>query len=172
MGSALIGLIGVVIGILCNEYFRRENRIEKYSEKIFEKRLQIHESLFEKIKEDYEAINNLINDRELTLEERHNIVSKVILELADFIDVIEFYLDERLVVQVMTLFMGTEEILPDSADREEKISTFRKDLKITKKMIIDESGVTQAVNSFRKVSKSKPTSSIISYFESLKKTNE
>ncbi|MDC4533618.1 hypothetical protein OHV54_12010, partial [Acinetobacter baumannii] len=102
----------------------------------------------------------------------HNIVSKVILELADFIDVIEFYLDERLVVQVMTLFMGTEEILPDSADREEKISTFRKDLKITKKMIIDESGVTQAVNSFRKVSKSKPTSSIISYFESLKKTNE
>ncbi|MDC4533647.1 hypothetical protein OHV54_12155, partial [Acinetobacter baumannii] len=72
MGSALIGLIGVVIGILCNEYFRRENRIEKYSEKIFEKRLQIHESLFEKIKEDYEAINNLINDRELTLEERHN----------------------------------------------------------------------------------------------------
>lgn len=172
MGSALIGLIGVVIGILCNEYFRRENRIEKYSEKIFEKRLQIHESLFEKIKEDYEAINNLINDRELTLEERHNIVSKVILELADFIDVIEFYLDERLVVQVMTLFMGTEEILPDSVDREEKISTFRKDLKITKKMIIDESGVTQAVNSFRKVSKSKPTSSIISYFESLKKTNE
>ncbi|AVF45921.1 hypothetical protein V6347_14955 [Acinetobacter baumannii] len=172
MGSALIGLIGVVIGILCNEYFRRENRIEKYSEKIFEKRLQIHESLFEKIKEDYEAINNLINDRELTLEERHNIVSKVILELADFIDVIEFYLDERLVVQVMTLFMGTEEILPDSADREEKISTFRKDLKLTKKMIIDESGVTQAVNSFRKVSKSKPTSSIISYFESLKKTNE
>ncbi|UMO42746.1 hypothetical protein L2Z44_16460 [Acinetobacter baumannii] len=134
--------------------------------------MQIHESLFEKIKEDYEAINNLINDRELTLEERHNIVSKVILELADFIDVIEFYLDERLVVQVMTLFMGTEEILPDSADREEKISTFRKDLKITKKMIIDESGVTQAVNSFRKVSKSKPTSSIISYFESLKKTNE
>ncbi|HHP0322249.1 hypothetical protein [Acinetobacter baumannii] len=172
MGSALIGLIGVVIGILCNEYFRRENRIEKYSEKIFEKRLQIHESLFEKIKKDYEAINNLINDRELTLEERHNIVSKVILELADFIDVIEFYLDERLVVQVMTLFMGTEEILPDSADREEKISTFRKDLKLTKKMIIDESGVTQAVNSFRKVSKSKPTSSIISYFESLKKTNE
>lgn len=172
MGSALIGLIGVVIGILCNEYFRRENRIEKYSEKNFEKRLQIHESLFEKIKEDYEAINNLINDRELTLEERHNIVSKVILELADFIDVIEFYLDERLVVQVMTLFMGTEEILPDSADREEKISTFRKDLKLTKKMIIDESGVTQAVNSFRKVSKSKPTSSIISYFESLKKTNE
>ncbi|MFX8859310.1 hypothetical protein ABTM70_13945 [Acinetobacter baumannii] len=169
MGSALIGLIGVVIGILCNEYFRRENRIEKYSEKIFEKRLQIHESLFEKIKEDYEAINNLINNRELTLEERHNIVSKVILELADFIDVIEFYLDERLVVQVMTLFMGTEEILPDSADREEKIGTFRKDLNLTKKMIIDESGVTQAVNSFRKVSKSKPTSSIISYFESLKK---
>ncbi|NUF24837.1 hypothetical protein HUN23_19000, partial [Acinetobacter oleivorans] len=86
--------------------------------------------------------------------------------------VIEFYLDERLEVQVMTLFMGTEEILPDSADRDERIRIFRKELKLTKQMIIDESGVTQAVNSFRQISKSKPNSSIISYFESIKKSKK
>ena len=171
MESALIALMGVLIGILCNEYFRRENRIEKYSEKIFEKRLQIHESLFQKIKDNSEIINDLINNRTLTSEDRHNIVSKVILELADFIDTREFYLDERLVVQVMTLFMGTEDILPDSADsadREDKISIYMKGLKLTRKMIIDESGVSQAVHSFRLVSKAKLKSSVISYFENLK----
>lgn len=172
MENALIALMGVLIGILCNEYFRRENRIEKYSEKIFEKRLQIHESLFQKIKDKSEIINDLINNRTLTPEDRHNVVSKIIFELADFIDTKEFYLDERLVVQVMTLFMGIEDILPDSDDREEKVSIYMKELKVTRKMIIDESGITQAVNSFRQVSKAKLKSSVINYFENLKKTNK
>jgi hypothetical protein len=48
MDSALIALIGVLIGILTNEYLRRNNRIEKYSEKLFDKKLEIYKTTLSK----------------------------------------------------------------------------------------------------------------------------
>src|SRR2546423_653818 len=47
--TSLIGLIGVLIGLFINEYFRRRNRVELYSKEIFQKRLSVYEKLYEKI---------------------------------------------------------------------------------------------------------------------------
>jgi hypothetical protein len=45
MEEALIGLLGVLVGLFVNEHFRKTNRIENYSSTVFEKRLKIYEEL-------------------------------------------------------------------------------------------------------------------------------
>ncbi len=40
MEGALIGLAGLLIGILLNEYYRRKSRIEQYSAQVFEKKVK------------------------------------------------------------------------------------------------------------------------------------
>lgn len=45
MESALIALVGVLAGILLNEYFRKRNLVEVYSQKVFDKHLKVHEDL-------------------------------------------------------------------------------------------------------------------------------
>jgi xanthosine utilization system XapX-like protein len=43
MGTALIGLLGVLVGISINEWLRKRNRIETYAARVFDKRLEIYE---------------------------------------------------------------------------------------------------------------------------------
>lgn len=70
MESALIALAGVLIGILCNEHFRRRNRIEFYSQKIFDKRLSVYENLFVMLQDGYEIVCDVMEDEDLSEYER------------------------------------------------------------------------------------------------------
>jgi len=49
MEEAVIGLLGVLLGIGLGEYLRRKRRLENYSSTVFEKRLALYEELFEKV---------------------------------------------------------------------------------------------------------------------------
>jgi len=45
MESAIVGCLGLLLGVVLGEFFRRRRRIEVYAQKVFEKRLEIHEEL-------------------------------------------------------------------------------------------------------------------------------
>ena len=62
MDGALIGLVGLLIGGLLNEHYRRKSRIEKYSSQVFEKRINIYEGLMSEIKLASSIINELIEN--------------------------------------------------------------------------------------------------------------
>lgn len=49
MEAAIIGLTGMLLGILLNELLRRRNRIEGYAVRVFDKRLEIYEGLYERV---------------------------------------------------------------------------------------------------------------------------
>ena len=68
LGSETI--LGVLLGILINEYFRRNARIEKYSDKIFEKRLEIYENFSKEISTANSVITELTNAEELSVEDK------------------------------------------------------------------------------------------------------
>lgn len=168
MENALIALLGVLIGVLCNEYFRRENRIEKYSEKMFDKRLEIHEHLYQKIQESASVIDDIINDERILETDRQQYVSNVILGIADFLEPIEFYLDQNLIVQVMTVFMGAEDIVPSHPNRNELIKVYRQNLKATKVLIQDTCGVKRANENFINVTRTKFNTPILKYFKKIR----
>jgi hypothetical protein len=45
MNSSLIGIVGILLGILVTEYFNRRKRVEVYAQKVFEKRLEVYDTL-------------------------------------------------------------------------------------------------------------------------------
>ena len=75
MTEALIGVIGLLLGILLGEYFRRGRRIELYSKEIFQKRLQIYEELYKKIGEAKKIADDIIENPKYSKEERKELLS-------------------------------------------------------------------------------------------------
>ena len=145
MENALIALVGVLIGILCTEHFRRKNRIEFYSQKVFDKRLAIHEELFSLMQGSYSIISNLMEHEGLTEDERKDIASSVIIPICEYTDKNQFYLDKYLIVQVSTVFMGSEDVIgySDPVIREAEKSKIRQAYAESKDMIISESGAAE-----------------------------
>ena len=69
METAFIGLLGVLLGVLLNEYFRKKSRIEIYSKEVFQKRLEIYEELYKKMEDSYLIAQDIIEnpDSSITL---------------------------------------------------------------------------------------------------------
>lgn len=47
METALVGFVGLLIGMFITEHFRKRSKIEQFSRPIFEKRLSVYEKLME-----------------------------------------------------------------------------------------------------------------------------
>lgn len=171
MDSALIGLVGVLIGILLNETLRRRNRIENYSAKVFEKRLTIYEELFELIRAYSGVADEVIENENLTKEERHQLVSEAIHSVAGFSDENELYLNEEIIVHCVPLMMGVEDIfyIEDENGKKKEIQKFQDNLLAAKRMIRKESGIQDLDNLFGSITKAKHSSPIIDYYRNKKK---
>ena len=96
MEKVAVGLLGVLLGILINEYFRRNARIEKYSDKIFEKRLEIYENFAKEISTANSVITELTNAEELSVEDKKEIAFQAGLKVVEYTDKYEFYLNEEI----------------------------------------------------------------------------
>lgn len=175
MESELIGLAGVVIGVVLGvglgEYFRRNNRIEVYSQKIFDKRLTIHEELFARFITGNYVISEVMKNTALSEEERANLVSSVIIPICEFMDQNAFYINKYLIAQVATTYIGAEDVLTHENDLDITAARSKvyKSSKATKKMILEESGVTEAFKHFSTISKSKPDSEVIKRIKELER---
>lgn len=170
METAFIGLLGVFIGIVLNEYLRRRSRIENYSNKIFEKRLDAYEGLMIRVHLASEVASEIISNSDLTKQERHDAISEVILNIASFVDDNEFYVDSDLGGHCTALFMGVEDIpeIKDENEKEKAISEYWRQYRNTKRMVLDDSGIAEINRLFKSVNKPKLSSPIIERIRELK----
>lgn len=165
MESALIGLCGVLIGILVNEHLRRNRRIEEYASSVFKRRLEVHEELYAKIQQAYPIATDLIETPDYTTEERHAIASKLIIDMAHFMDSHSLYLSENVCMHCGAMFIGVENYhnIEDTADREQQVKHFWNLIREAKDMIRAESGFQQFDKLFGIVTKPKYQSAIAEY---------
>lgn len=171
MKEALIGFLGVLLGILLGEMLRRYSRIENYSAKVFEKRLDIYEALLVRLRLAAESVREMMDNEHLSKAERHQIVSAAVLDIAEFCDEHELYISEELTVHCVSFLMGTEDIgdIADPQERERLKNNFGQDLLLAKRMLRQEAGLTKMDKVFRSVMKPKYSGPIVDYYRDMKK---
>jgi hypothetical protein len=163
METALIGLAGVLLGILINEILRRQNRIESYAGRVFEKRLEIYEGLYHRVAALGPLASDLINNSTYSYEERHQIVSVGVHDVASWCDDNDMYINEELAVHCVPLLMGIEDVfeMKDETAKQKAIIRFPEDLRAAKKMIRKEAGVEGIEKLFSQITKPRRCSPII-----------
>jgi hypothetical protein len=163
METALIGLTGVLIGIFINEILRRRNRIESYAGRVFDKRLEIYEGLYQRVASLGRLSTDLIENSTYSPEKRHQIVSVAVHDIAGWCDDNDMYINEELAVHCVPLLMGIEEIydMKDEAAKQDRITQFRENLRAAKKMLRKESGIEGIEKLFSIITKPQRSSSII-----------
>lgn len=168
MTQALIGVLGVLVGIFVNELLRRNRRIEEYSTKIFEKRLQVYEELYSKLHECYEASGDAL-ERDYSAKERHEIMASRVFPLLEFMDRNSLYLNDEITVHCGGMWMSVDEIpaIENAEERAAQTEAFRADFKDAKEMIEEESGLKRINKLFRSISKPKYSSRLIEYYREL-----
>ncbi len=173
MEAAWIGVIGGLAGVLLgsgiSELLRRSNRIEIYASHIFDKRTQIYEQLYTKMVEGQDVVEQVMKNDELSAEERHAMISTIVLDLADFCDVHQLYLNEELALHCSASFMGAEEVIDIKSlkKREEAAKAIRINVKNAKSMIKAESGIARIDRFFGSLTRAKHSSPVIDHYRSL-----
>lgn len=172
MQSALLSILGVLVGLLISEYFHRQRRIEPFSHQIFEKRLEAHEHLLRLCNAAYDEITDILNS-DAPRELRESVVGKHIHALASFSDQNMLYLNEELTVHTTVTFIGAEDIpeIEDEDERESRLQDLRDNYKCAKDMIVAESGAAEINSHFQKVAKSQPDSDFIRYLRHMRGKN-
>ena len=170
MNEALIGLIGLLLGALLVENFRRQGRIEIYSKETFQKRLNIYEELYEIITEIYSDANDIIENPNYSKEKRKELWSERIFKLANFLDKNTLYINEYIEVHCMCSIVGVEDIYYENTRAKNKrVKDFREDYAKTKLMIKEETGLRAIEKLFSTISKPKYTSEHISSYKDMEK---
>jgi hypothetical protein len=169
--TALIGLVGVLIGVLLSQVFHRQNRVETYSHKVFERRLEVYESLMALLQSGYEIANEVMENEELSNEERNAFISEAIMPIASFTDEHGLYIDKYVAAHMTSAFMGAEDVLEevDKKKREALANAIRLSYKTAKEIVLTESGAEEINKHFRSISRSKPTSPVIERIKELEK---
>ncbi|MBY8917968.1 hypothetical protein KUG85_10980 [Nitratireductor sp. L1-7-SE] len=168
--APVIGIVGVVVGVLLNEFMRRRNRREIYAPKIFEKRLAAYEGLIEQIHQGSKVANEVIERDDFTEEQRHDVIGTVVHGMAEFTEKNRLYLNEDLTVHCMALFMGVEDIHDASEeDRQELLEHYRQMRKDALRMAAEDSGVAEINRLFNAINKPKIDGALIRYFREVKR---
>lgn len=169
--GALIGLTGIFLGLLGNEYFRRRNRIEDYAKEIFFKRLEVYEELIRRLNIASTIASNL-NEEELTDPEGlADACDEIIMSTANFLDEKALYVNDEMVVQCMLTIMNlkSEVLLAESWEkRQAYLARFWSDSKETKSMIRTEAGLSELDKLFGKITRAKHNSEYVKYWREAK----
>ena len=130
MTEAFIGLLGILIGLLINEHFRRTNRIEKYSSHIFDKRLEIYEKLMHLVNEKSSLVMDIIENNQLSKEEANKICHSAGFEIMEYCDANWLYLNEEIIVHIATTFIGVDDIIESDNEgfKKKEKQEFRKSI--------------------------------------------
>ncbi len=154
----------VIVGIFINEHFRRKDKEALFSDRIFDKKLEIYENLHLKMQEFYIKAEDVINDKQLSKEEKIKEISPIIISIAVYLDENNLYINEDLAMHCMLTLVGIEDI-----SSEKEISNFRKDRKITTQLIREEAGLKRLDKFYDKINKKETTSKYIEYIKELRK---
>jgi hypothetical protein len=161
--TAVIAVFGVVLGAGLNELLRRNRRIESYSSPVFEKRLQKYEELMKLLHDASGVAHDVMENPKYTPEQRHALISAVILPIAEFTDQNELYIEPDLGAHCTATFMGAEDVqdIQDADEREKQAQSIRNMYMDAKRMIREDSGITEIEKLFKSMTKPKLSSPII-----------
>ncbi len=169
--AAIFGLIGIILGVILNEVFRRKSRIENFASIVFEKRLNIYEQLFKKIQEANTIANDVISNPAYSEKERNDIIFVAGLDIAEFCDEHAFFIDSDLGAHCTALMLGDIEkiyALDDEPEKQRTIREYQESYTNTLRMIEEEAGVYQVKKLFKSISKPKLDSPIIARLNELR----
>jgi len=169
--AAIFGLIGIILGVILNEVFRRKNRIESFASTVFERRLNIYEELFKKVQEANNIASDVISNPAYSEEQRNDIISIAGLDIAEFCDENAFFIDSDLGAHCTALLLGDVEkiyLLDDETEKQRAIREYRENYMNTLRMIEEEAGVHQVKKLFKSISKPKLDSPIIARLNELR----
>jgi len=167
--APLFGLIGILIGISLNELLRRKNRIEQYAPAVFERRLKAYEELASLINDGSSVASEIIDDASLTGEQRHAMISAIIMPIAEFADRNKLYIDEELGAHCTALFMGVEDIQDLDGEKKKEALTYFYQMRVeTYRMIREDSGVSELNKLFRTINRPTLSGPIIERIRHLK----
>lgn len=171
--GALIGLVGIPLGILLGELLRRRQRTEQFAAAVFTKRLEANDTLFGLLNEGNRIADEVINNASLTASDRHTLISAAIMPVAEHATRYALYINEELGAHCTALFMGVEDIqdLPE-AEREMRIARFRRQWLETRRMILEDSGVTKINQFFHDVNRPKISSPVIERIRELRREQD
>ncbi|MDD2636649.1 MAG: hypothetical protein PHW82_14240 [Bacteroidales bacterium] len=170
MWTALIGIFGVVLGAGLNELLRRGRRIEAYTGRVFDKRLEKYEQLMDLLQAASEVASDVMENADYTLEQRHELISAAILPIAQFTDDNELYIDPDFAPHCVATFMGAEDVLDlaDPKEQEERRQDIRDMYVNAKRMIREDSGIAEIDKLFKTLTKPRLSSPIIERIRYLK----
>ncbi|MET3526476.1 hypothetical protein [Phenylobacterium koreense] len=170
VATGFVGVLGVVLGVVVNEMLRRRNRIESYSARVFDRRLAIYEELSAKMVAARSVANDVMTNPIYSGEERHEIMSCVILDMAGFADKNALFIDSDLSAHCVAAFMGAEDVfeMPIGAEREEAKRAFWAMDANAQRMIREDSGVAEISKLFKKINKPTLSSPIIDRIRELR----
>jgi hypothetical protein len=168
--NPLLGMLGVIVGSVLNEYLRRRRRIEEYSSVIFTKRLEAYETLMSLLRDGSGKADEVINNAALSSEERHELISSAVLSIAKHVDRNVLYMNEELNTHCVALFMGIEEIhdAPES-ERQHHLEAYRKLKKEAYRMITEDSGIMQMNKLFERINRPRFSGAVIEAVRELRR---
>lgn len=169
---AIFGVIGVLTGVIATELLRRHRRIEVYSARVFDVRLGKYAELLSLLNSSSKIATDVVENLEYSKDERHSLISEIVLDIAKFVDENQLYIDEEVAIQCMTIFMGAEDVLDieDADEREKEKNRISKSYTLTRRLIREHSGVAEVDKFFKKVAKPASTSPVIEYFRKVKQS--
>ena len=169
IATALVGLVGVPLGIALGEFLRRRQRAEQFAAAIFAKRVEAYDELINILHEGLGIANTVIDDPALSSDDRHALISAAITQVAQHVDSNVLYIDEELGAHCTALFMGIEGLwdLPKE-EREVRIGEFRASWLETRRMILEDSGVAKVNGLLRDINRPRITSPVIERIRELR----
>ena len=171
--SILIGPIGIVLGIVINEHFRKKSQESIYGEEIFKKRFAIYETLYEKVQNAYEVGDKLLSETKSSREERLQKWAPFVLDLAAFLDKNRLYINENISAHVAVSMVGVEDVAEMEGRKLKKTKDdYLRSWKQTEDLIKEDSGLKRLEEFFGKINKPNLTSDWIEYMEKLKKRQQ
>ncbi len=161
--AGVFGICGVLLGVIVNEVFRRQRRIEAYTARLFDRRLNAYEGLMKHLYSASRVAADVMENPKYTAEERLDLISSAIHEIAAFTDRNELYLDRDLASHCVATFMGAEDIqgLSSGKERTDMKRDIWEQYGQARQMIREDSGIAKIERHFRTVAKPVLTSPVI-----------
>lgn len=153
-----------------NEIVRRRNRREVFAPKIFEKRLEAYEGLFERVHASDKELSELLAGDSLTKEEAHAHVSKLVFHVAYYVEDHRLYLDDDLRGHCVAVFVSAEDLLLARGKKREELQRSYSDmLNHAYKMISEDSGIAEVTKLFKLINRPKMSGPFIEAVQRLRR---
>jgi hypothetical protein len=121
MEKPLIGLLGVLVGLLATEQFRRRARIEAYASALFKKRFAAHDALYKKVNAIHDLGASLVNDTVQPLADRMASWDSATTDLFNFMIDNELYISTDILVHASATFANIRSILSATDTSTQKV---------------------------------------------------